>query len=107
MVLSVLFLALAAPNPASLNSPRQAYVSCLRSFEAAKRTTQMTVDAYAAEAKSACAGERDSYRSAMVAYDTAMGAKKAEAASNADLDIEDYVMGSVERYRDVAGPAPQ
>jgi hypothetical protein len=50
----VLALALAAPNPTSIDAPRRAYSTCLRTFESNQLKSKVDAAAYAAAVKSAC-----------------------------------------------------
>ncbi|QDP19196.1 hypothetical protein [Sphingomonas xanthus] len=94
-------LALAAPNPGSIDAPRKAYASCLKNFESNQLKAKVAVDAYEASVKTACSGEAAAFTAALVAYDTAMGTKRANATANAARDVEDYQLTSVDRYRDL------
>lgn len=100
MITLVIALALAAPNPASLNAPRQAYAACLKTFEVNQLKAKVAPEAYEAAIKAACQAEAAAFTEALIRYDTAMGTKRAAATSNAQRDLEDYQLTSVERYRD-------
>lgn len=100
MLMFAAALAMAAPNPASLIAPRKAYATCLKAFEMKSASDKMTPEAYAEAVKTACAAEMDSFKSALVRYDTAMGVKKAAAEANAQRDVEDYWAESGERFKD-------
>lgn len=104
MIVTSLLMAVATPNPASLTAPRQAYAACLRQFEASQRSQKLTADNYQTAAHQACPSERAGFVKALVAYDTSMGTKRPSAEANAQLDIDDQIAGSVERYRDAVGP---
>lgn len=95
-----LALALAAPNPATLTAPRKAYVACLRDFENKSIAAKMTAAAYGDAIKTACPAESTALRNALVAFDVGMGTKRANAESNARLDVEDYWSESKERFAD-------
>ena len=49
------------------------------------------------------AAEAAAFTAALVAFDVAMGTKRAAATANAARDLEDYQLTSVERYRDLVG----
>ena len=104
MIAFVLALALAAPNPSSIDSPRRAFATCLRSFESNQLRAKVAVDAYTAAVKAACPAEAQALTDALVKFDTAMGTKRASAVSNAQRDIDDYRLTSEERYRDTMAP---
>ena len=96
----VMAFALAAPNPASLDAPRRAYATCLKSFETNQLKAKVAPEAYEAAIKAACQAEAAALTEALIRYDVAMGTKRPAAMSNAERDIEDYRLTSVERYRD-------
>jgi hypothetical protein len=93
-------------NPATINKPRQDFASCIRAFEAKSREGRMSAADYEAGVKAACANEAAALTKALIAYDLAMGGKRASATANAASDVDDYRLSSVERYRDSA-PPPQ
>ena len=101
----VLALALAAPNPSSIDAPRRAFSTCLKTFEGNQLKAKIDAAAYATAVKSACAGEAQALSDALVKYDVAMGTKRTNALANAARDVDDYRLTSEERYRD--GMAPQ
>ena len=100
----VLALALAAPNPSSIDAPRKAFVACLRTFETNQRTAKVAAEAYSAAVKAACAGEAQALSDALMKFDVAMGTKRASAQANAERDVDDYRLTSEERYRDNMTP---
>ena len=104
MMLVLLTLALAAPNPQSLNQPRKNYVACLKQFETKALNDKMEAAVYSTAIKTACPAEAATMTKALVSYDVAMGTKRAAATANAANDIADYVATSDERFRDARAP---
>ena len=104
MIAFVLALALAAPNPSSIDAPRRAFATCLKTFESNQMKAKVDAAAYAAAVKAACGAEAQALADALVRYDVAMGTKRASALANAQRDVEDYRLTSEERYRDQASP---
>jgi hypothetical protein len=104
MITFVLALALAAPNPSSIDAPRNAFRTCLKSFENSQLKAKVEADAYAAAVKSACPAEAQALSDALVKYDIAMGTKRPAAEANAQRDVDDYRLTSEERYRDTMSP---
>lgn len=100
MILVTLALVVAAPDPGSLTAPRKAYEACLRAFEAKSVSDKMTKAAYGEAVKTACPDESQKLVNALVAYDVAMGTKRATALSNAQMDLADYWSESQERFAD-------
>ena len=100
----VLALALAAPNPTSIDAPRNAFRACLKTFETSQMNAKVDAGAYATAVKSACSSEAQALSDALVRYDVAMGSKRASAQANAQRDVDDYRLTSEERYRDLSAP---
>lgn len=100
----VLALALAAPNPAMIDAPRNAFRACLKTFETNQLNAKVDVGAYATAVKTACSPEAQALSDALVKYDVAMGTKRANALANAERDVDDYRLTSEERYRDQMAP---
>lgn len=100
MITFVLALALATPNPSSIDAPRHAFAACLKSFESNQMRAKVAADAYSAAVKAACPTEAQALTDALVKFDVAMGTKRANALSNAQRDVDDYRLTSEERYRD-------
>ena len=104
MITFVMAFALAAPNPATIDAPRKAFATCLKTFESNQLRAKVAVDAYTMALKSACPTEAQALSDALVKYDVAMGTKRASAQANAQRDVDDYRLTSEERYRDLSAP---
>lgn len=104
MVTFLLALALAGPNPSSIDAPRNAFRACLKTFESNQMKAKVDAAAYADAVKAACPTEAQALSDALIKYDVAMGTKRASAQSNAQRDVEDYRLTSEERYRDLTAP---
>jgi len=105
MLVAMMMLALAAPNPARLEPPRKAYQACLKTFETTSLAAKMDSVAYAAALKGACPAQAAALAKALTDYDVAMGTKRTAAAATAASDVADYVLTSEERFRDMVTPA--
>ncbi len=105
MLVTIIALAVAAPNPRTLDAPRKAYSACIRQFETRSLAAKMEPAAYSEAIKGACPAESAALTRALVDFDIAMGSKRAAAASNAAIDVGDYLVTSDERYRDIVGAA--
>ena len=104
MITFVMALALAAPNPSSIDAPRSAFRACLKTFESNQMQAKVDAAAYSTAVKSACPSEARALTDALVKYDVAMGNKRASAEANAQRDVDDYRLTSEERYRDMSAP---
>jgi hypothetical protein len=103
MITFLVAMALAAPNPGAIDAPRKAFSHCLKTFEDNQLNAKVDATAYETAVKTACPTEAQALADALIKYDVAMGTKRAAAISNAERDIDDYRLTSVERYRDNRG----
>ena len=103
MITLIAALALAAPNPSSIDAPRKAYATCLKSFETNQMQAKVQAGAYETSIKAACPAEASALSQALIKYDVAMGTKRAAAAANAERDLDDYRVTSIERFKDLVG----
>lgn len=105
MLVMAMMLAMAAPNPHSLDAPRKAFSACIRAFEAKSIAAKMDSAAYSAALKTSCMDEATALANALTAYDVAMGTKRASAEATAASDVADYRLTSEERFRELMTPA--
>jgi hypothetical protein len=98
MLVAMVMLAVAAPNPRNLDPPRKAYQACLKAFETASIAAKMDAAAYSNAVKGACAAEAATLVKALTDFDVAMGSKRAAAAATAASDVADYALTSEERF---------
>ena len=104
-MLVMLMLALAAPNPHSLDRPRKAFSACIHGFEAKSLAAKVDAAAYATALKAMCTTEAAALARALTDYDVAMGTRRADAMATAQSDVADYRLTSEERFRDLMTPA--
>jgi hypothetical protein len=102
MITLIVALALAAPNPKTIEAPRHAYAACIKTFESNQLQAKVDPAAYETAVKTACQSEAAAFTAALVNYDVAMGTKRAAATVNAARDLEDYQLTSVDRYKDLS-----
>lgn len=107
MLVAMMMLAVAAPNPSTLDAPRKAFQVCLKAFETSSLAAKMDAAAYSAALKGACTAEAASLAKALTDYDVAMGSKRPAAAATAASDVADYVLTAEERFRERISSAPK
>ena len=90
---------------ASIAAPRQNFTDCLKKASLQAMAQKVSPDQYGVFAKQHCSGQGDSFRAALVAFDVKNGVKRGQAASDAQLQIDDYVAMSAEKYEAKAGVA--
>jgi hypothetical protein len=105
MLVTLMMIAMAAPNPAALNAPRKTYAACVKQFETKSLEAKMDAAAYSTALKGACASEAATLVKALIDFDVAMGGKKASAVASAESDVADYRITSEERFRDMSPAA--
>ena len=96
---------------ASIAAPRQGFIDCLKKASLQAKAQRVAPDQYSAFAMQQCAAAGDSFKSALVAFDVKNGVKRSQAAADAQLQLDDYLSMSAEKYgykpKDDAGPTPQ
>lgn len=94
-----------ATMQAAVNVPRAAFTECLKKADEQAKASKIGADAYVEFVKGQCANESTKFRDALVRFDVKNGVKRATAASDADLQIDDYLQGSIDRYKRVLATA--
>jgi hypothetical protein len=84
---------------ASIAGPRQDYSDCLKKAGVQAEAQQVAPDQFSAFAKQQCAASGASFKAALMAFDIKNGIKRSQAASDADLQLEDYLSVSQEKYQ--------
>ena len=97
---------------ASIAAPRQDFTDCLKKASLQAAAQQVAPDQYGAFAKQQCSGPGENFRAALIAFDVKNGIKRAQAASDAQMQVDDYVAMSAEKYeakapKPKAAPTPQ
>ena len=86
-------LAVAAMMQASPTAaPRQQFVACLRTTVTKATNAKMKPDQFDSVARTDCAAQITSFRSALVAFDVKNGRPRKAAETDADQQITDYVV---------------
>lgn len=83
---------------ASIAAPRQDFSNCLNRAGLQAAAQQIAPDQYSAFASQQCAAQGASFKAALVAFDVKNGVKKAQAAEDAQLQLDDYLAVSLEKY---------
>jgi hypothetical protein len=90
LVFSILLAAMAPSPAAAVDNSRAVFTKCLRDHMKKSLEAKMGEAEYELALKEACGTERDAFRNAVIALDRADGDTAAEAAEDADSQIEDY-----------------
>jgi hypothetical protein len=83
---------------ASIAAPRQDFTDCLKKASLQAAAQQVSPDQYSAFATQQCAAPGASFKAALVAFDTKNGVKRAQAAADAQAQLDDYIAMSTEKY---------
>lgn len=83
---------------ASIAAPRQDFTECLKKASLQAASQKVAPDQYSAFAKNQCSGQGANFKAALVAFDVKNGVKRTQASSDADLQVDDYVAMSAEKY---------
>lgn len=83
---------------ASIAAPRQDFGNCLNRAALQAASQQIAPDQFSAFASQQCAAEGASFKAALVAFDVKNGVKRGQAAADAQLQVEDYLAMSLEKY---------
>jgi hypothetical protein len=87
----------------AINAPRQALMECLKRASLTAAAQNVAADQYGAFATQQCTAAAASFKNALIAFDTKNGVKRAQAASDAQLQVDDYVAMSAEKYESKVG----
>ena len=84
---------------ASVNGPRAAFDQCLQQADAKAKSEKVEPTAYSAYLRGLCTSQAAAFKDALVSFDVKNGVKRAQASSDADLQIDDYIAGSLDNYQ--------
>ena len=99
---SAMFL---AASQAAVAAPTNAYKDCLKQASIQAKKTKVAGDAYEAFARNSCSAQITGLRDALIAFEVKNGTKRKDAASDADMTVDDYLASSVDNYKFLAGVA--
>lgn len=88
---------------AATAAPTNAYKACLKEASTQAKKEKVAGDAYEAYARNACGAQITALRDALIAFTVKNGMARKEAAKDADLTVDDYLLSSVDNYKFLAG----
>ena len=94
-----------AAGQATIVAPTASLKDCLKTTSGQAVKDKVKGDAYEGYARNACTGQIGGLRNALIAFEVKNGTKRADAAKDADLTVDDYVASSVDKYQFMAGGA--
>src|SRR5690606_7867540 len=101
MLIASLLLAAAAPSPmATAADTRESFGKCLRADLKKSLEAKKTAADYEVAIKTICQAEREAFRKAVIALDKSGGDSDADAAEDADMQVEDYQANFIDKFID-------
>jgi hypothetical protein len=83
---------------ATIAAPRAAFMSCLKQASAKAASDKVGADSFEAALRSACSAQASSFKGALVSFDVKNGVARKQAATDADLQIDDYLASQLDNY---------
>ncbi len=84
---------------AAINAPRTAFTACLKQADTKATSQKVAGDAYEAFVRNTCSAQLQALRSAMVGFNVKNGMSRKDAATDADLMVDDYLASSIDHYK--------
>ncbi|SNT06122.1 hypothetical protein [Sphingopyxis indica] len=100
LITSLLLVAMAQSPSADVATARVAFTKCLHADMKKSLEAKMAPADYETAIKTVCQTERDAFRKAVIALDKASGDSDADAAEDADMQVEDYHENFLEKFTD-------
>ena len=91
---------------AGVSAPRDAFQSCLKQSVEKASAQKIAGDGYEAFVRTACGGQLNSFKSAVVGFDMKNKMSKKDAGDDAEMMIADFVSSSANHYRWVLKTEP-
>ena len=102
MITAVIVAALV--QSAAINSQRDSYLACLKQAMETAKTQKIAADAFEAHLQQACAPVESTFEAALIGFDVKNKIPRKQAAADAQLQVDDFVTTSVERYKIMTTP---
>jgi hypothetical protein len=88
---------MAASMQAAAAAPRQQFVACLKQTVEKANAGKMKPENFGAFARQSCAAQIGSFKQGLVSFDVKNGVGRKRAEADAELQIEDYLVGASEK----------
>ena len=86
---------------AAINSQRDKFIACLDGAAQGATARKMPVGEIEPHLRQICAASEDSFKSSLVAFDMKNKVGRKQAVADAQLQADEFVAGSVDRYKSV------
>lgn len=104
-IAAAMFAAAAADTAA--NAQRSAFSTCLKQAIVSGKSAKVEVSAFDAYVRTQCAEPEAALRKAVIGIDLKNGISRADADENAKIELDDYFVGTIERYTAEMGGEPE
>jgi hypothetical protein len=106
-ITSLVIAALIQSPTATVDTTRVAFTKCLNTQLKKSLNEKKTPTEFEMGLKSVCTAERDAFRNAVIALNRSGGDSAADAADNADMQVEDYHANFTDKYKDYSESGTQ
>ena len=79
--------------------PRQQFVACLKQTVEKANTGKMKPENFGAFARTNCSAQINSFKQGLISFDVKNGVGRNRADADAELQVEDYLVGASEKIR--------
>ena len=92
-------------DQAAISGPTMTFKDCLKTTSGQAAKDKVAGNAYEGYARNACGAQITALRNALIGFEVKNGTKRADAAKDADMTVDDYLASSVDKYQFMAGVA--
>jgi hypothetical protein len=97
IAIATMVIAAASMQAAAATPQRQQFIACLKQAVEKANGDKLKPDGFEAFARQSCAAQITSFKQGLVSFDVKAGSPRKRAESDADLQIEDYLVGASEK----------
>lgn len=91
------FLIAMSMQAAAASAPRQQFVACLKQSVDKARADKVAPSGFGAFARQSCAAQVSGFKQGLVSFDVKNGVSRKRAEADAELQIDDYMVGASEK----------
>lgn len=106
-ITTLVFAAMIQSPTAAVDTTRVAFTKCLNTQMKKALNEKKTPTEFEMGLKSLCTAERDAFHSAVIALNRSGGDSEADAADNADMQVDDYHASFMDKYKDYSESGTQ
>lgn len=84
---------------ASISVPREAFMSCMKQAGTQAASQKVSPTQFKAHVMQSCSAQAETFVKAMISFDVKNGIKRAQAASDAQMMLDDFIASSADNYQ--------